>query len=298
MNLNHPKYVLITPARNEEAFIELTLQSVVQQTARPARWVVVSDGSTDCTDEIIKRYAAANEWIELMRMPEHRERHFEGKVQAFRAGYERLQCIEYDIIGNLDADISFEPDYMEYLLNKFTENSKLGVAGTNRWEGALMYDYRFTSTEEVAGGCQLFRRECFESIGGYQPVKGGGIDLLATLMARMKGWETRSFSGKVFGHHRKSGTATANPLMVHFNDGRKDYMFGGHPLWEVVRSAYRMRRKPVVLGGGCLLAGYFMSMIKSIERPVSSEIIRFRRREQMARLQTFLFPGRIRSKAE
>ena len=76
-------YVLITPARNEEAFIELTMKSVVNQTVRPVKWVIVSDGSTDSTDAIVKKYAAEHDWIELITMPERRERHFAGKVNAF-----------------------------------------------------------------------------------------------------------------------------------------------------------------------------------------------------------------------
>src|SRR3984885_6411659 len=99
-----PRYVLITPARNEAQFIELCLQSVVSQTVRPVRWVIVSDGSTDGTDEIVGRYAAENTWIELVRMPERRERNFAGKVYAFNAGYEKLQGLEYEVIGSLDGD--------------------------------------------------------------------------------------------------------------------------------------------------------------------------------------------------
>ncbi len=156
-----------------------------------------------------------------------------------------------------------------------------------------MYDYRFTSPEDVAGACQLFRRECFESIGGYKPIKGGGIDLLAVLTARMLGWQTRSYADKLLCHHRVSGTAVATRYMVHFNDGKKDYMFGGHPLWEIFRAAYRLQRKPLIAGAGFLLAGYFWSLLTRVERPVTLELIRFRRREQMIRLRRLLsgLPG-------
>src|SRR5713226_4266269 len=105
-------YVLVTPARNEAAFIEQTIEAVVGQTIRPAKWVIVSDGSTDGTDEIVKGYAAKHNWIELVRMPERRERHFAGKVGAFNAGYARVRDLDYDVIGNLDADISFDEEYL------------------------------------------------------------------------------------------------------------------------------------------------------------------------------------------
>lgn len=282
------QYVLITPARNEEAFIELTLQSVVAQTCKPLKWVIVSDGSTDATDEIVQRYTAKHHWIELIRMPERKERHFAGKVNAFNAGYARVSELKFEVVGNLDGDVSFDPDYMSYLLDKFGANLRLGVAGTNRWEGSFMYDYRFSSIEDVAGACQLFRRACFEEIGGYTPVKGGGIDLIAMLTARMRGWETRNFTDKYLIHHRPSGTASRGKWLVHFNDGRKDYMFGTHPLWELFRGIYRMSKRPFLIGGFLLLAGYNSSFLRRINRPISAELIRFRRSEQMRRLGLFL----------
>src|SRR5881628_1965657 len=200
-------YVLITPARNEEAHIEATITSVVAQTIRPVKWVIVSDGSTDRTDEIVKRYTAAHDWIELVRMPERTERHFAGKVHAFNAGYARVKQLNYDMIGSLDADITFDEDYFSFLLGKAAQNPSLGLVGTPFMEGNNRYDYRFVSIEHVSGACQLFRRACFEEIGGYVPVKSGGIDHIAVITARMKGWKTRTFTEKICLHHRKIGSA-------------------------------------------------------------------------------------------
>ena len=284
-------YVLITPARNEEAYIEQTIKSVVGQTIRPAKWVIVSDGSTDRTDEIVKRYLPAHDWIELLRMPERKERHFAGKVHAFDAGLLRARHLPYDIIGNLDADVSFESDYVEYLLGKFAQYPRLGVAGTNQcqvsWEDRPRDDYRFTSVEEVPGPFQLFRRECFESIGGYKPSKHGGVDLLAILSARMHGWQTRVYPGKLLIHHRQQGSAKTHPFLVEFSNGRKDYMFGGHPVWEICRAAYRLTRKPYVIGGCLILLGYFSALCTRAQRLFPEDIIRFRRKEQMNRLHAF-----------
>ena len=196
-------YALITPARNEEAFLEGTILSVVSQTVLPRRWVIVSDGSTDRTDEIAAAYAAKHGFIELVRMPEHRDREFGAKVRCFQAGYRRVEAMAFDIVGNLDADLTFEPDYIEFLLGKFAQFPKLGVAGTPFVEGRTSYDYKFTNIEHVSGACQLFRRSCYEEIGGYLPIKGGGIDWVAVTSARMKGWQTRTFTEKVIHHHRK-----------------------------------------------------------------------------------------------
>ena len=125
-----PRYVLITPARNEEAFIERTIRSVVGQTILPARWVIVNDGSTDGTGGIARTHAAQHDWIEVVDMPERRDRSFAAKVHCFNAGYARVKGLDHEVVGNLDADISFEPDYLEFLLRRFAEDPRLGVAGT------------------------------------------------------------------------------------------------------------------------------------------------------------------------
>ena len=282
------RYVLITPARNEAAFIELTLKSVVSQAVLPLKWVIVSDGSTDGTDGIIGSYAARHQWIELVRMPERRERHFAGKVHAFNAGYARIKDLEYDFIGCLDGDISFDEDYFCFLLSRFSDNPELGLAGTPFQEGDAIYDYRFVSIEHVSGACQLFRRECFEEIGGYVPIPGGGIDHVAVITARMRGWQTRTFTEKVCFHHRRLGAARHSAARMKFEIGKLDYALGGHPLWEVFRSVYQLTKPPFVTGGIMIFAGYCWSMLRRVKRPVSIELVKFRRREQLKRLWEFL----------
>jgi glycosyltransferase involved in cell wall biosynthesis len=289
-------YVLITPARNEAQFIELTIQSVVKQTVPPSKWIIVSDGSTDGTDEIVSRYTAKYPWIELVRMPERQERHFAGKVQAFNAGYERLQHLDYGVIGCLDADISFDEEYCSFLLRNLSENPTLGLVGTPFKDGPnSTYDYRFTNIEHVSGACQLFRRECFEAVGGYVPVKGGCIDHIAVLTARMKGWKTRTFTEKVSIHHRRMGTAQQGVLMARFRNGGKDYAIGNHPSWELFRAVYQMTKRPFVIGGLMLVCGYGWAAIRRVKRPVSPELVAFQRREQMQRLKKFLTGNRVRS---
>lgn len=280
-----PKYVLITPARNEAAYIELTLKSVVAQILRPAKWVIVNDGSVDGTLEIVARYAAAHSWIELVHMPPRNERSFAGKAYAVNAGRERLTGLHYDVLGNLDADVSFGPDYFEFLMGRFAENPKLGVAGTAFREGDLSYNYDFVGIEHVSGMCQMFRRECFESIGGYQTIKSGGIDLIAVLSARAKGWETKTFVEKSFEHHRSQGGAQRSGIKERLHAGRKDYLLGNHPAWEVFRSIYQMQRKPYVVGGLLLLFSYMWNMVRGVDRTIPRDLMLLRRGEQMDRLK-------------
>lgn len=282
-------YVVITPARNEAAYIRFTLESMVRQTIPPVKWVIVSDGSTDGTDELVAKYADACDWIEFVRMPEREERHFAGKVHAFNAGYARIRELNYDIVGNLDADISFGPDHFEFLLARFAENPSLGVAGTAFVEDlSVVYNYDVVNIEHVSGQCQLFRRACFEEIGGYVPIKGGGVDLTAVTTARMKGWKTRTFPEKTFIHHRKMGTGAGTLLRSRFRFGKQDYYLGGHPLWEIFRSLYHMKNEPYILGGVYLLSGYVWAFLCRAKRPISAELVAFRRKEQMQRLRALI----------
>jgi len=283
------RYVLITPARNEEKFVEKLIQSMVAQTVLPARWVIVNDGSTDSTADIVGRYIAKHPWIALVNLPEHRDRSFAGKVHAFNAGWETVKKLEYEVIGNLDSDVSFEPDYCEFLLDQFRRDHKLGVAGTIfHEEGYSSAKDSFEGQNHVAGGCQLFRRKCFDEIGGYIPNKAGGIDWIAVTTARMKGWKTRSFREKFFFHYRSLGTAERSPLASAFSYGEKDYYLGNHPVWEIFRVTYRATKKPYLIAAGALYLGYLSAFVRRMKRPVTKELMNFHRKEEMAKLRTIL----------
>jgi glycosyltransferase involved in cell wall biosynthesis len=282
-------YVLVTPVRNEECNIERTIQSVISQTVLPTVWIIVSDGSTDRTDSIVQRYCKNHDWIRFIRRPEHNGREFAAKVHSFKAGYNEIRGIDYDIIGNLDADASFESDYFQYLLERFEDDPKLGVAGTAFIEnGKQTYDYNFTNIEHVTGIIQLFRRQCFEEIGGYTPVKAGGIDWIAVTTARMRGWKTRTFLEKSYVHHRRMGTASANVLMAKFQYGEKDFFLGGHVLWELLRAMYQMTKKPYIIGGVLLISGYLWACFRGVEKPITNELITFHKQEQINRIRDFL----------
>lgn len=283
---DHKPYILITPARNEERFIERTIQSVINQTVLPSKWVIVNDGSTDATGEIVYRYLPKYSWMELVDLPVHRDRSFAGKVHAFNAGLERVKNLKYEVLGNLDSDVSFDANYCEFLLDKFESDPRLGVAGTIfQEEGYSSATDSFEGQNHVAGGCQLFRRRCFEEIGGYVPNKAGGIDWIAVTTARMKGWTTRSFREKSFFHYRSLGTAERSLLASTFSYGEKDYYLGGHPLWEMFRVAYRMVKKPYLVGAMALSLGYASAFLRRMKRPVTKELMQFHRREQMLKLK-------------
>ena len=286
---SHPRYVLITPACNEERFIEQTITSMIHQTVLPVKWVIVDDGSTDGTAEIVIRYLGSNPWMEMIQMPQRRDRSFAGKAYAFEAAYERIKDLQYELIGNLDADVSFDKNYFAFLVGKFSEDPTLGVAGTIfKEEGYSSESDSFEGHRHVSGQCQLFRKRCWEDIGGYTPHRAGGIDWIAVTTARMKGWKTESFREKWFFHHRHLGTAERGVIASLFSYGEKDYYLGGHPVWELFRVAYRIIKKPYIVGGLALGMGYCSALLRRTPRPVSQELITFHRKEQMLKLRAIL----------
>lgn len=289
----HITYALVSAARNEEQFIELTIKSVVAQTVRPIQWVIVSDGSTDDTDEIVRRYASQYPWITLLSMPERKERDFGGKVSSIRAGLAHLGNLPFDVIGNLDADVSFGPRYFEFILHKFEDDPRLGVVGTALREGGKnKYDYHLTLLAHVSGPCQIFRRRCYEEIGGYAPLKYGGVDFAAVWNARARGWETRTFPEIAYEHHRPMSSATHAGLAMWVYTGRMDYLQGNHPIWEFLRCLNQMRTFPYVVGGLLMLFSYTGHALQGRERILPDDAVRLLRREQLLQIQRLVFGSR------
>jgi glycosyltransferase involved in cell wall biosynthesis len=278
-------YALVTPARNEEKFIEETIRSMIKQTHVPLQWVIVNDGSTDRTSEIVKSYVSKFSWIQLIDLPVRSERRFDAKVNSFNVGYLNLNTKKVNIIGNVDADISFEKDLMKYLVIKFMEIPRLGVAGIPFIENNnLVYKGKFVDLNHVSGGCQLFRMQCYNEIGGFTPVKHGGVDWIAVTTARMIGWKTQTFTEKKYIHLRPMGTGNAGKIMSRFNHGIKDYYLGNLFIWQVLRSINQMFSKPYIISGIMLFTGYIYAAITGIKKPISKELIKFHQKEQIERI--------------
>ena len=176
-------YVLITAARNEEAYIERTLDSVIHQMVLPEKWIIVSDGSTDRTDEIVRQYVSRYRFLELVRRENSGKRSFRSKIEAVNEAVKRLDSVNYAFIGCLDADVSFGPDYYKKLIEHFRANSRLGIAGGGLVDCCHNKEYRhFSSRTSVPGAVQFFRRDCYEEIGGYTPLTYGQVDAVAILI--------------------------------------------------------------------------------------------------------------------
>jgi hypothetical protein len=225
----------------------------------------------------------------MVQMPPRRDRSFAAKVHSFNAGYEKVKGLEYEVIGNLDSDVSFGNDFLGFLMEKFKEDPSLGVAGTIfKEDGYSSEKDSFEGQTHVSGQVQLFRRRCFEEIGGYIPHRAGGIDWMAVTTARMMGWKTKSFREKFFFHHRHLGTAGRSVLAAIFSYGEKDYYLGGHPVWEFFRVVYQATKRPYFTAGMALGLGYCWAFLSRTPRPVSRELMAFHRREQMTKLKAIL----------
>lgn len=282
-------YILITAAKNEEAYIEKTIQSVLDQTILPIKWVIVSDGSTDRTEEIVSQYALKYDFIELVSTDSVQQRNFKSKVRAITANYERVKNIPHDYVGILDADVSFDAHYYGSIMEKFKQNPKLGIAGGilfDRHKGK--YIKQGISTDwSVSGPIQMFRRGCYEQVGGYIPVQSGE-DSVAEVMARMRGWKVKTFTDVLVFHHRPTGGEKDSFWKILFNQGINDYLLGYHFAFFFARCISRVTMKPYILGSLAMLCGYCWTWMHGTKRQVSSEFVQYRRKEQMQRLWSFL----------
>jgi len=282
-------YVIITPAHNEEVFLSETADSIVAQTVRPLKWVIVNDASSDQTREVAESYARQYGFIEVVNLERAGGRHFGNKVRAFNAGLERVTDLNFDFIGNLDADISFGPGYFENLLRQFQADRKLGLAG-----GMVhtTIDGQFVSQEvaldSVAGAVQLFRRKCFEQVGGYCAMPLGGIDTAAEIAARMHGWTTRTIPELRTQEHRFTGSATASPLTSRLKEGMRMHSLGYSPIFFFARCINRLMDRPILVGSFAALYGYFTTAFSGKPVSVSPAMVSFLRTEQHRKLKHLL----------
>ena len=278
-------YLLITAAKNEAEFIEKTILSVIDQIIKPAEWIIVNDGSTDDTEDIVKIYTNQYPFIKLFSRIQEERRNFASKVFAINYGLKNIDLNEYNFIGILDADVSFGPNYYSSLISKFKNRPKLGVAGGiffDIYNGKKVKVY--PSPFSVRGATQFFRLECFEQIGGLLPIKYGGEDGIACNAARMYGWEVCNFEDIEVVHHRPTGTVDRNILKARFRDGFVEYHLGYHPLFQLVKCIRRIKEKPIFFGSIFRFFGFWWANLKREERNISKELLSFIRKEQIGRL--------------
>ncbi|MEJ2008117.1 MAG: glycosyltransferase family A protein [Acidobacteriota bacterium] len=279
-------YALVTAARNEERYIEKTLKSVTSQTTLPCKWVIVSDGSTDGTEEIVRRYATKFKFIHLLCRAKDSERDFASKVFALNAGMQLIGGESFEFVGHLDADVSFKPDYFRDLFRKFQDDPALGVAGGFIYEdvNGQFISRKGNRTSSVAGAVQMFRRECYQEIGPFLPIQYGGEDWYAEVAARMRGWRVESFPELEVRHHRPTGSV-GGLLRSWYREGIMDYSIGSHPVFEFTKLTRRICYRPFLLGSLTRFTSFILASLRREKRIVSPEFVSFLRKEEIGRLR-------------
>ena len=283
--------VIVSPVRDESKYIRLTLDSIVAQTVRPQEWVIVDDGSSDNTPEIVQSYADLHPWIRLVRRNDRGHRKLGGGViAAFKFGVTQIASPTYSYIAKLDGDMSFGPLYLERMFEQFDKHPKLAAVSGKvfREEGGKLIE-EATIDEHVAGQFKLYRREALEQIGGFvEEVMWDGIDVHS---ARMKGWDTFSFYDNEawLNHHRLMGSSDRSIWRGRMRWGRGIYFMGYHPLYAIASGVFRMRETPVVLGGLLIILGYFKAMVTGAPRYENPEFRAYLQRWQLGQLKAKLF---------
>jgi glycosyltransferase involved in cell wall biosynthesis len=277
------RYVIVTPVRDEEAHLEMTIASVSAQTIRPVEWVIVNDGSTDRTGEIIDRNAAQLPWIRGVHRPNRGFRKAGGGVvEAFYDGYNALRCEDWEFIVKLDGDLSFSPDYFIRCFEHFREEPLLGIGGGDIYhkfgrELKLQANPKF----HVRGATKIYRRACWEAIGGLWSAPGW--DTIDEVKANMLGWKTYSFDELRLIHHRFTGAAEGlvRDCVKH---GMVCYICGYHPLFLVASCFFRLARKPFILGSFAIAYGFLKCHFTHTVQVNDSKLIHYLRTQQLRRL--------------
>ena len=278
------KYVIISPVRNEEDYIEKTIKSVISQTIIPLEYVIVNDGSTDETTNIIERYVNEFNWIKSINRPPKEHSPGAGVVHAFYDGFNHVENTDWDFIVKLDGDLEFEQFYFEKLLNKFAANPKLGLASGTTYEprnGKLKKDNM--PEDHVRGAAKMYRKKCWEDIGGIQPVLGW--DTIDELKSQVLGWETRSYKDLIIVHYKPIGFKQTNVIKREIRAGERQHYLGYLTLFALLRGLFRMLQKPYFIAGVLNIFGFLRARINKSEQIKELELIKHLKKKQWKRLK-------------
>jgi biofilm PGA synthesis N-glycosyltransferase PgaC len=295
----NPRYVLLTAAKDEEACIEEVIRYVLQQTVTPLAWFIVDDGSSDSTASIIERFAAEHPFIHLQSAGSRGGRNFGSQYKAIMAAYGLAKSLQFDFVGVVDADQAPErKDYYESIFKEFDRNQRLGVASGYVYERQNgVWKIRPGNSEDSVAASAVFRRQCFDQIGGYTPLEHGGSDWLMQLEAKMAGWEIITRTDLRILHYRPTSSA-GGIWRGRFRAGMMDASFGSHPLFEYLKCFRRIPSHPILLGSIVRFCGYLWWHITARKPLLQPEKVAYLRKEQMDKLRRLTAPlraGRARN---
>jgi poly-beta-1,6-N-acetyl-D-glucosamine synthase len=281
------RYTIVTPVRNEEAYLQATISSLARQTIRPSEWIIVNDGSTDKTGEIAAAAAAAHPWIRVRNRPDRGFRKAGGGVmEAFRDGLSEIRDGNWEYLVKLDGDLSFGDDYFERCFSHFESNERLGIGGglvCNEIDGRMVLDSKDDPKFHVRGAVKIYRRACWKAIGGL--IEAPGWDTMDELKANMLGWTTCTFSEIQLVHHRETGVADGR-WRNWFKNGRANYVVGYHPVFMVAKCARRVFKRPYGLASLALFLGFFSGYFsRSTHQVKERDVISYLRSQQLLALR-------------
>ena len=279
------QYVVITPVRNEESYLPLTIAAMAAQSLRPARWIIVDDGSNDKTGQIADEAASSHRWIQALHRADRGFRKAGGGVMdAFEEGYRKVENIPWDYVVKLDGDLSFEPDYFERCFAEFARNPQLGITGgtiCSATPGGIEVESKIDPRFHVRGATKIYRAACWREIGAL--VHAPGWDTLDEVKANMLGWSTRTIPELNIVHHRRTGAAYGTwKDMV--KGGTANYIAGYHPLFMALKCMRRSIEKPYLIGSCALLFGYLKARVNGTARVDDPDMIKYFKQQQINRL--------------
>jgi poly-beta-1,6-N-acetyl-D-glucosamine synthase len=278
-----PRYIIITPVRNEEANIEETIRCVVSQTVRPAEWIVVNDGSTDKTGEILSQYSKIYPWLKVLELSDRGSREpGSGVIRAFLRGVKEIHAKDWEFIVKLDGDLSFAEDYFARCFDEFRNDPSLAVGGGKicHQDGKVLQGDNAPKFH-VRGATKIYRRAYWEAAGGVPPVTGW--DTIDEVKANMLGWTTRTFPELSVMHRRETGSADG-AWRNWCKNGRANYITGYHPLFMLLKCVKRIPQQPIFLSAFGLFCGYWGGYLQRVPRVPDKPLIRYVRGQQIRRL--------------
>ena len=273
-----------------------TLDSVIAQSVRPQKWIIVDDGSSDDSPAILAEYASAHDWIEVITRADRGRRAVgSGVMDAFYAGFETIDIDDYDFICKLDLDLKLPQRYFETLLQKMHSDPRLGTCSGKAYihkNGDLVSERH--GDETSIGASKFYRVACYREIGGFtREIMWDGIDCH---QCRMHGWKACSFDEPElrFEHLRPMGSSQQSILNGRIRHGHGQYFMGTGLLWMLATAVYRIPEKPYVIGGLFILYGWIRSRLLNLPRYEAEGFREFLRRYH----RRALIVGKHRATAE
>jgi biofilm PGA synthesis N-glycosyltransferase PgaC len=277
-----PKYVVITPVRNEAKYVGRTIESMAAQSPLPTHWVIVDDGSTDGTSDILAAAARRYAWVTVVNRPDRGFRKTGGGVvEAFYDGYATLREDDWDLLVKLDGDLSFAADYFQKCLDHFARDPRLGIAGGTIYvieKERLKVDSPGDPEFHVRGATKIYRNACWRQIHPLIPAPGW--DTIDELKANMLGWKTRTLGDVPLVQHRATG-AVNGEWPNWFKNGLANYITGYHPAFMFAKCVKRLGTRPPVVAAAALWMGFCSGFFKRQPHVAESSVVRYLRRQQI-----------------